>query len=105
MDRLRRLIAPVLGAIVIPAVTLVSVSAVSASSPSQRDAGTSTRVAQKRPCTAFTGCAQSSAQVKSSALFSLPRSSKHSRCRGDHRVKPMTSSTAEVAYATSSGGL
>jgi hypothetical protein len=83
MSRLRRLVFSLLGAVVIPAVTLVTVATVSVASPSAAKGKAATAVIHKKPCTPFSGCASS---VTSSAAIASVRTS-HSHC-SHGRAKP-----------------
>jgi hypothetical protein len=103
MSRLRRLAFSLLGAVVIPAVTLVTVVTVSAAAPSAPKGKAATPVAHKRPCTAFSGCASATngSSVTSSAVLSSPRLRSHSHCTHG-RAKPSGPATSAVDVTVSS---
>jgi hypothetical protein len=95
MSHLRRLLFPLLGAVVIPAVTLVTVVTVSAAAPKGQKSTASAAAAHRKPCTPFSGCSQP--VVKSSAIFSLPSARSHSHCSRGHKAPRASAPTERYA--------
>jgi hypothetical protein len=100
MSRLRRIVLSLFGAVVIPAVTLVTVATVSVAAPSATKAKPGTPVVHKKPCTAFSGCSAASA-VTTRPTLSFERAQSHSRCsHGREKSSTVAKSTKSVAVTS-----